>query len=441
MESFAWVNIFLVVLLIAATAFFVATEFAIIKIRESRIQQLINEGSRSAERAKIILNNLDGYLSACQLGITLTALALGWIGEPTVAGLVAPVLSSVGLGEQGVAALAFIIGFSVISFLHVVVGELAPKSLAIQRAERITLFVARPLIWFHKIMYPAIWLLNGSANTLVRWFGLRNIGETHGIHSEEEIRMLMVQSHEGGEINQTELDMTNNIFEMNEKVAVDIMIPRTDMVCLYTDLPVEENLGIISDEQFARYPVCLEDKDHVIAYIHSKDLLSLLLKKEEILTLKQIYREPLFVYEFTAAVEILEKMQKQRKQLAIVLDEYGGTAGIVTLEDVLEEIVGEIEDEYDVADIPSIVTIAPGQYSIDAKESISAIQQLLSINLEADNVHTLGGWFISHYRGKLKKGAILPHAGYRFTITDIAGNSIRRFDVTMELDSVEKAIT
>ncbi|HML34700.1 MULTISPECIES: hemolysin family protein [Sporomusa] len=426
------INLLIVIVLIAATAFFVAAEFAMVKIRESKIQQLINEGNASANKAMHVINNLDGYLSACQLGITLTALGLGWIGEPTVAGLVEPLLTSLGLGKQAVGIVSFLIGFSTISFLHVVVGELAPKSLAIQRAEGVALFVSGPLIWFHKIMYPAIWLLNGAANTLIRWVGLRNIGEHQGIHSEEEIRMLLLQSHEGGEINQSELELTSNIFEMNEKIAVDIMIPRTSMVCMFDDLPIEKNFEIIAQEQFARYPVCLEDKDHIIGYIHTKDLLTICLRNEKITSIKQFYREPLFIYEFTPAVEILQQMQKQRKQLAIVLDEYGGTAGVVALEDVLEEIVGEIEDEYDIDDVPPVFELGAGHYSIDARESIIDVQQILNITMETENIHTLGGWFINQYRGKLEKDAEILHEGYRFKVVEIEGNSIFRFEVKAE---------
>jgi len=429
------INLFMIVVLLAATAFFVAAEFAMVKIRESKIQQLINEGNKSALEAQHVINNLDGYLSACQLGITLTALGLGWIGEPTVASLVKPLLSSLGLGNQVIGVTSFLIGFSIISFLHVVVGELAPKTLAIQRAEGVALFVSGPLIWFYKIMYPAIWLLNGAANKLIRLVGLRTVNEHHGIHSEEEIRMLMIQSHEGGEISQSELELTNNIFEMNEKTAVDLMIPRTSMVCIFDDLPIEKNFEIIAQEEFARYPVCLENKDHIIGYIHTKDLLIIYLRNEKITSLKQFYREPLFIYEFTPAVEILQQMQKQRKQLAIVLDEYGGTAGVVALEDVLEEIVGEIEDEYDVDDLPPIIEVAPGHYSIDARESILDVQQMLNVGMENENIHTLGGWFTNQFKGKLGKGAKIYYEGYSFLITEFERNSILRFEVKAESSS------
>ena len=426
------INLTIIAILIAATAFFVAAEFAMVKIRESKIQQLINEGNSAALEAKHVIDNLDDYLSACQLGITLTALGLGWIGEPAVAGLVAPLFIKWGISPHLVSAFSFVIGFSIISFLHVVVGELAPKTLAIQRAEGVALFVSKPLIWFHKIMYPAIWLLNGSANKLIRLAGLREIGEHNGIHSEEEIRMIMIQSHEGGEINRSELELTNNIFEMNEKTAAALMIPRTSIVCLFADFPIEKNLQIIEEEQFARYPVCLADKDHVVAYIHTKDLLKNFLKKEPITSLDIFYREPLFIYELMPAVEILNQMQKQRKQLAIVLDEYGGTAGVVTLEDVLEEIVGDIEDEYDTENEVQIVELAPGHYCIGARESVLDIQQLLGIKFETDNIHTLGGWFMNQFRGRLEKGAKISYDGYCFKVIAMERNSILGFEVKKE---------
>ncbi|WP_243138065.1 hemolysin family protein [Heliorestis acidaminivorans] len=219
-------KLFLVFLLIAATAFFVAAEFAVVKVRASRIQQLINEGNKKALNAKKVISNLDEYLSACQLGITLTALGLGWLGKPAVAVLFYPLLERLQLTQSTISAISFVVGFSIISFLHVVVGELAPKTLAIQRAEKVTLWLSGPLILFYKALYPFIWVLNGSARILVRALGLRNISEHSESHSEEEIRMIMLQSHQSGEINQTELDFTNNVFLMTEKVVTEIMIPR-----------------------------------------------------------------------------------------------------------------------------------------------------------------------------------------------------------------------
>lgn len=205
MESMTLINLALVALLIATTAYFVAAEFAIVKVRDSRIEQLIQEGEQRAQHAKKLIHNLDGYLSACQLGITLTALALGWIGEPAVSALIRPVFEYLGLPQAVIHSLAIVVGFSAISFLHVVVGELAPKTLAIQRAEKVTLAIAPSLIMFYKIMYPAIWLLNGSARYIARLFGLTAVSEHGTFHSEEEIRMILLQSHQGGEITQTEL--------------------------------------------------------------------------------------------------------------------------------------------------------------------------------------------------------------------------------------------
>ncbi|RYD06028.1 hypothetical protein N752_05745 [Desulforamulus aquiferis] len=308
------VNLFLVVLLIAATAFFVAAEFAIVKVRDSRIEQLIQEGNKRAKTVRQVIHNLDGYLSACQLGITLTALALGWIGKPAISDLIAPVMQYLGLPGNVAGGISFIIGFSIISFLHVVVGELAPKTLAIQRAEQVTMALSPTLILFYKIMYPAIWLLNGAAGYLIRLIGLHSVSEHHQIHSEEEIRMILLQSHEGGEITQTELQLARNCLHFADRVAGEVMVPRTDMVCLYTNLSWEDNFNVITEEKYARYPVCDGDKDRIIGFINTKDLCFSGVKDLNFLSLdtflKQSLRPVMIITEQTPIDEILKKCRK-----------------------------------------------------------------------------------------------------------------------------------
>ncbi|QGG47016.1 hemolysin family protein [Heliorestis convoluta] len=421
-------KLFLVFLLIAATAFFVAAEFAVVKVRDSRIQQLINEGNKKALNAKKVTSNLDEYLSACQLGITLTALGLGWLGKPAVAVLFYPLLAQLQLTQGTISAISFVVGFSIISFLHVVVGELAPKTLAIQRAEKVTLWLSGPLILFYKALYPFIWVLNGSARILVRALGLRNISEHSESHSEEEIRMIMLQSHQSGEINQTELDFTNNVFLMTEKVVTEIMIPRPDMVCLYTNLSFEENLKIVQSEKYGRYPVCEGDKDHVVGYIHTKDLLDLCVDKSRSPSLLELIRKPLLVYEFTPLIDIMKKMQKERTQIAIVLDEYAGTAGLVTIEDILEEIVGEIQDEYD-QDYSPITKLQPGHYLVDGRVSLADIAQELGIYLESEDVYTIGGWFMAHMQGPLTEGTSFEYKNNKFTVTETKSNRVMKIEI------------
>lgn len=440
MEAINLINLGIVALLVAATAYFVAVEFAIVKVHDSRIEQLILEGNNRAKDVKKVIHNLDGYLSACQLGITLTALGLGWIGEPAVARLIGPLFETFNLPRAAVESLAFVIGFSTISFLHVVVGELAPKTLAIQKAEEVTLALSPSLRFFYKIMYPAIWLLNGSARQIVKLFGLKVMSEHHQIHSEDEIRMILLQSHAGGEITQTELQLARNSLHFADRVAGEIMVPRTDMVCLYTNLPWEDNLRIIINEKYARYPVCNNEKDDIIGFINTKDLcfnesLSIAIDDQDSI-IKKYLRKIMIVTEMTPIDEILKKMQKKKIHLAIVIDEYGGTSGLLTIEDILEEIVGEIQDEYDNERKP-VEKIDEHTLSVDALYPISDINLEFNLNLEAKGVFTLGGWFLetSHQRPEI--GQSVFHQNVKFTIEELEHNKIRRISIKFNGDNAK----
>ncbi|WP_238442594.1 hemolysin family protein [Desulforamulus reducens] len=421
------------IILITATAFFVTTEFAMVKVRDSRIEQLIQEGNKRAESVRKVIYNLDGYLSACQLGITLTALGLGWIGEPAVSNVIEPVIHYLGLPVAVTQGLSFIIGFATITFLHVVVGELAPKTLAIQRAEQVTLAVSSTLIWFYKVMYPAIWLLNGSARYIIKLIGLQVVSEHHQIHSEEEIRMILLQSHKGGEITQTELQLARNSLHFADRVAAEIMVPRPDMVCLYTNLSWEENLKIITEEKYARYPVCDGDKDYIIGFVNTKDLCFSGLTDLNMLNLegflKQALRKAMVVTELTPIDEILKKMQKNRLQMAIVQDEYGGTAGLLTLEDILEEIVGEIQDEHD-EERQLIESLGGNRYSLDARLPIADFNLEFDLDLKAKGVYTLAGWFQEESHRTPEKGQTVRYKNLQFSISEIDKNTIRRIEMT-----------
>lgn len=263
-------------LLIAATAFFVATEFAIVKVRTTRIDQLMAEGDKRAIRAKKVISNLDEYLSACQLGITITALGLGALGEPTFKIILKPILEMLGLDNLlekigfesgGTAVLTFALAFAIVTFLHVVVGELTPKSFAIQKSEELTLRLSGPLIIFHNIMYPFIRTLNGSARTLGRLFGLKQVSE-HEAHSEEELRLIIDDSFKGGEINSSEYEYVNSIFEFSERIAKEIMVPRTEITSIDKDLTLREVFEVMGVEQYTRYPIIDGDKDHVIGLVN-----------------------------------------------------------------------------------------------------------------------------------------------------------------------------
>lgn len=419
-------NLFLFVVLIALTAFFVATEFAIIKLRASRIDQLVLEGRRGALAVQKVTSNLDGYLSACQLGITITALGLGWLGEPTVAKLVEPLFARFGIAAEITHVASFIIAFTIVTFLHVVVGELAPKTMAIQKAEAVTFLVARPIMWFYKIMYPFIWLLNGSANMLVRLFGLKPASEHEEAHSEEEIQIILSESYQSGKINNTEYGYVNRIFAFDELLAKEIMIPRTDMVCLYTNNTLEQNMDIIRREQYTRFPVAHQGKDQIIGMINTKQMF-LNYEEGKSFDLKQFMHPVLTVSEATPVNTLLKRMQKEQVHLAVLVDEFGGTAGLVTIEDILEEIVGEIRDEFDSEEKKEIEQVGELHYIVDGKIQLDHIADLTGLHFDLETADTIGGWLFTILLNP-KPGQSHLHQGFIFTVKEVGRNRVKKVE-------------
>ncbi|MBU8880059.1 hemolysin family protein [Bacillus sp. FJAT-29790] len=423
-------NIFLLFLLIALTAFFVACEFAMVKVRTSRIDQLLAEGNVKARAAKKVISSLDEYLSACQLGITITALGLGWLGEPTIEKLLAPVFARLELQPQLTHILTFIIAFSLVTFLHVVIGELSPKTFAIQRAEAITLRFAQPLILFYKIMYPFIWALNGSARFVSGLFGLKPVSENEIAHSEEELRIILSESFKSGAINQSEYKYVDRIFEFDNRLAKEVMVPRTEIVSLDENAPLSEVLQIVMNERYTRYPVTGGDKDTILGLINVKEILTDCIRKkcEEEKPLGQYIKPVIRVIETIPIHDLLLKMQKERSQMAILSDEYGGTAGLVTTEDILEEIVGEIRDEFDMDELPLVQKLDNDHYILDAKLLISETNDLLGTDLYEDEVDTLGGWILTQ-KFDLEKGDAIEQEGFQFIISEIEGHHISYIEV------------
>ncbi|MET3937896.1 CBS domain containing-hemolysin-like protein [Paenibacillus sp. PvP094] len=389
-------NLVLVAILIGFSAFFVAVEFALVRIRPSRIDQMIAEGNKRALAVKQAVANLDGYLSACQLGITITSLGLGWLGEPTVEKILHPVFESLSMPEALSSFLSFVIAFVAITYLHVVVGELAPKTIAIRKAETVALLTSTPIIWFNRIMYPFIWLLNGSANQLVKLFGIKPASEHEEAHSEEELQIIINESFESGKINQAEFGYVSRIFAFDEMLAKEIMVPRTDMVCLYVNKTNEENLEIIREEQYTRFPVVNESKDDIIGIINTKQFFLELYGNDEPVDLSSLIQPVSAVHETTPVKDLLKKMQKDGVHIAVLVDEYGGTSGIVTIEDVLEQIVGEIRDEFDADEVEDIQVINENYVIMDGKVSLSKVNDMFMSSLDADEWDTIGGWLYSH---------------------------------------------
>ncbi|ALC89161.1 hypothetical protein AM500_04660 [Bacillus sp. FJAT-18017] len=425
------INLLLITLLIALTAFFVATEFAMVKVRTSRIDQLIAEGRKGAVAAKKVTTHLDEYLSACQLGITITALGLGWLGEPTVERILHPAFEYFNLSETLTGILSFAIAFALVTFLHVVVGELAPKTVAIQKAEAITLAFAGPIIWFYKIMYPFIWVLNGSARVLVGVFGLKPASEHETAHSEEELRIILSESYESGEINKNELKYVNNIFEFDERIAKEIMVPRTEMVTISIDASLEDIRKIVEKENYTRYPVIDGDKDNILGFINIKEFLTAKFTKKlnpEQMNLQTFVNPVIYAIETIPIHDLLIKMQKERTHIAILVDEYGGTSGVVTLEDIIEEIVGEVRDEFDEDEIPEIRKLSEDHYVFDAKLLIEDVNKLLLTDLAHEDVDSIGGWFLSQTTDADSITEIEAE-GFKFKILEMDGHQLRYLEV------------
>lgn len=423
-------NLFLLFLLIALTAFFVASEFAIVKVRTSRIDQLIMEGNAKARSAKQVISSLDEYLSACQLGITITALGLGWLGEPTIERLLHPVFESINLQASITHILSFVIAFSVVTFLHVVIGELAPKTFAIQKAEAITLSFSKPLIVFYRIMYPFIWILNGSARIITGLFGLKPVSESEMAHSEEELRIILSESLKSGEINPSEYQYVDRIFEFDNRIAKEIMVPRTEIVTLPEDSSLAETLDLILNERYTRYPVTAGDKDNILGIINVKEILTDCVRKkcEGKHPLRQYIKPVIRVIETIPIHDLLLRMQKERFHMAILLDEYGGTAGVVTVEDILEEIVGEIRDEFDSDELPFVQKSGENHYILDAKLLISEANDLLGTSLSDDDVDTIGGWIMTQ-KYDAAQGDFIEEEGFRFIIKEMEGHHISYIEV------------
>ncbi|RSD29466.1 hemolysin family protein [Mesobacillus subterraneus] len=432
-------NLLLVALLIALTGFFVATEFAIVKVRSSRIDQLIAEGRNGAQSAKHVITHLDEYLSACQLGITITALGLGWLGEPTVEKMLHPLFDNWHLNPSLTKLLSFGIAFASVTFLHVVVGELAPKTVAIQKAEAVTLAFSKPIIWFYKIMYPFIWALNGSARLLVGMFGLKPASEHEVAHSEEELRILLSESYESGEINQNELNYVNNIFEFDERIAKEIMVPRTEIVTLDIADPIETIIDVIQNERYTRYPVIDGEKDNVLGMINIKEILTAKLTQKDFhqeSLLSSFVKPVIRVIETIPIHDLLVKMQKERIHMAILIDEYGGTSGLVTVEDILEEIVGDIRDEFDTDEIAEIRKVKEGHYLFSSRVLVDEVNDLLGISLSEEEVDTIGGWVMTK-NIDAKIGDEIEEEGYLFRIIEIDEYHIAYLEV-IKIEVAEK---
>ncbi|MFB9758024.1 hemolysin family protein [Ectobacillus funiculus] len=426
-------NISMLAVLIAGTAFFVASEFALVKAKGSRIDFLAAEGNKRALAAKTVRSNLDRYLSVCQLGITASTLGLGWLGESTVKRLLEPIFAKFEVPPSFISILSVCLSFAIITFLHVVVGEMAPKIFATQKAEAITLAVAKPLILFYRLVYPFIWLLNRSVQCIAHLFGLNPDAENEGAHSEEELRMLVSESYRNGEINQSEYKYVNKIFEFDDRLAKEIMVPRTEMVTIEKGQPLKSVMITMAAEKYTRYPIIDGDKDHIVGMINFKDVFTDFPRRnnEEERNVQQYVRPIIQVIESIPIHDLFLKMQKERTHMAILVDEYGGTSGLVTIEDILEEIVGEIQDEFDTDEQPDIQHINDYRTIVEGKVLVTEVNDLFGLAINDSDVDTIGGWILTEYFN-IRQGDSVQIDMYTFCVLQMDGHSIKKIEITKQ---------
>jgi len=419
--------ILLAIGLVLLNAFFVATEFAIVKVRHSRIQELVDGGLKRATAVRVVLSDLNAYLSACQLGITLASLGLGWVGEPAFARLFEPLFPGGGPGRSlAVHSAALTAAFLLITVLHVVVGEQAPKILALERPEAVALFVSWPIRIFYTALYPLIAVLNRAAGIIVRALGLTPPPADSDAHSEEELRIVLAGSHAAGEISATHARLLENALDFADRTVRQIMVPRGDVVFLDVNRPYAANLAVARMGGHTRYPLCDRDLDHVLGVVNIKDLFLTPPRPREDSDLKAVAREPLLLPESLRLERALAIFQKQHLHLGIVLDEYGGTSGIITLEDVLEELTGEIQDEFD-QEPPKVLDVGGGRLSVDASLPLDDIEEKLGIREDVDEeVDSLGGLAIARLGRIAKAGDVVMLGGRRVEVTRVRGRRILR---------------
>lgn len=419
------------IFLVLLNGFFVAAEFAMVRVRGSQIEIKAKSGSSVAKVARGILHNLDGYLAATQLGITIASLGLGVVGEEVMTNLVVRAFLAGGVQlSPGFITASHIIAFSTITILHIVFGELAPKSIAIQKSVRTTLTVSVPLRFFFVVFKPIIWLLNGFANFILKLFGIATLegGEAH--HSSEELQYLLEQGKETGAIDSNEHELIQNVFDFNERVVKNIMVPRTKISGIEMQTSKEELLEILITEGYSRLPVYDEVIDKIVGIVHAKDILPLLARGEEII-LKDIIRKPYFIPETKKINDLMAELQQKRIQIAIVSDEFGGTAGMVTLEDIVEELVGEIQDEYD-EEKPIVEVINEREFIVNALAPIYDVNSHLPHDLPEDgDFDTVSGW-LGDIFGKIPDvGEQKESNGYNITVLKKSDQNIE--SVKLEL--------
>ncbi|HEY8019635.1 MAG TPA: hemolysin family protein [Thermoanaerobaculia bacterium] len=425
-------SLFLAALLVLLNGFFVAAEFALVKVRPTQLEPLVQAGQRRARVARHMTKNLDSYLSATQLGVTLASLGLGWVGEPAFAWIVRPAIAALapGAGNEAIVhTVALTLAFLLITMLHIVLGELAPKWIAIDKAETTVLWLAPPLFVFHRLTYPAIWVLNRAARGMLRLVSLSPPSEGEMAHDEQELRLLLSTSGASGDMTTQKREILDNVFELSHRVARQIMVPRADVVYLSTTRPLAENLRIARQSGHTRYPLCEGDLDHVVGLVHIKDIFR---AEQPLTSLAEVAREIDYVPETLELDRLLKRMRGEHFHVAAVIDEYGGVSGIVTLENVIEEIVGHIEDEFDAAEKPEIQERGPGSYVISGAMLVDDLEGTLGLEFSERDEDTIGGVVLSELGRRPVVGDTVELGPLTLEVLEVRMNRILSLKATVK---------
>ncbi len=396
------INLIIILFLLFANGFFVASEFAFVSVRQTRICQLAQEGNKTAEVAMKALQELDKYIAATQLGITIASIGLGWVGEATLARLIEPLFNFLPYVSKTIAthSIAVAVSFVLITFMHVVFGELMPKSIALQYPEKTTLVVTRPLVFTAKIFTPFIFMLNGFGNWALRLMKIPPAHPSHSVHTEEELDMIIDASYKGGILNETENFMLKNTLKFTDLLAKQIMIPRCDVMSLPLDITQERLQKILVENQYSRYPVYDGTFDNVVGILHVKDLYPYNMQREGD-KLENYLRKPLLIPETMTMDVLLQSFKENKTEIAIVMDEFGGMSGIISFEDVLEEIFGEVQDEFDDEEC-DIKQVSENKFILNGLYRIDEFFEYFAIKMEEEDVETVGG-FVQKLLGRIAR--------------------------------------
>ncbi len=431
-DGFSPLSLAAIVLLILGNGFFVAAEFALVSVRRTRIQELTDEGSRRAAMVRDALDDLNQYVGTAQIGITICSLSIGLLGEPAVASLVGPVLHDIGIDSDAtVHVISLVIALTIMTYFHVVFGEVAPKNMALQKAEKISLFAIPVITFLRKAFTPLIWLFNGSADAMLRLFRIEPAPGLHLIHSEEELKMLVSQSSKGGVLEDSEQEMLYNVFDFADTDVAQVMVPRPDVVAFPVDMPPSELLAAVASQPFTRYPMYRASMDDVAGILHIRDLFTAAEQQgKDQVRVESLLRPAHVVPESKSLARLLADFRRSKIHMALVVDEYGSLAGIVTLEDLIEEIVGEIDDEHDRPDRP-LERIAEGHIRVDGKYSVEELNEQFGLDLPHDDYHTIGGVVFGLLGQAPHEGDVVRLGGVRMEVVETDGPRIVHVDIIM----------